>query len=311
MTKVEEAQEVLKALGMPPAQQNEMSALTLLALCGLRARDPWNRASRRRATVTKGIMEFVGGEHGRVYAPNTRETFRRQVLHQFVQARIADYNPFEPDLPTNSPRAHYALTEAALAAIRTYGTKRWKRAVAEFIHQHGALLTAYERKRARRLVPVRLPEGRSISLSPGKHNELEAAILQEFAPRFCPGAAVMYIGDTAKKTVCADEHGLTDLGIPLSDDDKLPDVILYQRSQKWLFLIEAVTSHGPMTPKRVQELSEVLVTSKVRPIYVTAFPSLVEFRTHLRTIAWETEVWIAEIPDHMIHFNGERFLGPP
>ncbi|MFS2517149.1 MULTISPECIES: BsuBI/PstI family type II restriction endonuclease [Parabacteroides] len=27
-------------------------------------------------------------------------------------------------------------------------------------------------------------------------------------------------------------------------------------------------------------------------------------------IAWETEVWIAENPGHMIHFNGDRFIGP-
>ena len=111
MIKIEEAQEILKALGLPIAQQNEMSALTLLALCNTKEVDSWAKASRQSLGVTKGIMSFVAENYGKPYAPNTRETFRRQVLHQFVQGRIADYNPDEPDLPVNSPRAHYAISE--------------------------------------------------------------------------------------------------------------------------------------------------------------------------------------------------------
>lgn len=101
MASVEEAQEILKALGLPAPQQNELSALTLLALCSLRPADKWSKTQRQGLTVTKGIMAFIAKEYGKTYAPNTRETFRRQVLHQFVQARIADYNPYEPNLPTN------------------------------------------------------------------------------------------------------------------------------------------------------------------------------------------------------------------
>ncbi|MBI1802540.1 MAG: restriction endonuclease, partial [Chloroflexi bacterium] len=118
MSKIEEAQTILRALGLPPAKQNEMSALILLALCGTRPGDSWYQARRQSLTVTKGIMAFVEKEYRRSYAPNTRETFRRQVLHQFVQARIADYNPDAPNLPTNSPRAHYAISPVALKAIK-------------------------------------------------------------------------------------------------------------------------------------------------------------------------------------------------
>jgi len=200
MTKIDEAQDILKTLGLPRSQQNEMSALTLLALCGLRPGEPWNKARRRPVTVTKGVMEFVEAAYGKQYAPNTRETFRRQVLHQFVQARIADYNPFEPDLPTNSPHAHYALTKPALAAIRTYGTAQWLAKAKTFVEKQGSLLTTYQRKRARRLVPVRIEDGKSLKLSPGKHNELQATIVEEFAPRFAPGATLLYLGDTAIRT---------------------------------------------------------------------------------------------------------------
>lgn len=311
LDKLEEAREILRILGLPEAQQNEISALTLLALANLAPDEPWSAAERVRRTVSKDIMAFIAAHYGKQYAPNTRETFRRQVLHQFVQAKIADYNPFEPNLPTNSPRAHYAITESALTAIRTYGTPIWGGAAAQFLAEHGSLAATYARHRSSgQLVPITLPGGRRIELSPGKHNQVQKAIIEEFAPRFAEGAELLYLGDTAKKTVIMEAAELAALGLSASDHDKLPDVVLFDRRRGWLFLIEAVTSHGPMSPKRVFELQEQLKESAVGPIYVSAFPDMAEFRKHMRDIAWETEVWIAEIPDHMIHFNGDRFLGP-
>jgi hypothetical protein len=310
MSKVEEAKKILKALGIPPAQQNEISALTLLALCGLKRKDSWANASRSSLTVTKGIMAFIAEHYQKIYAPNTRETFRRQVLHQFVQARIVDYNPDEPDLPTNSPRAHYSLSSAALNAIRTFGTTRWKIASKHFVSRHGALLEIYRKERAARLVPVQLPDGRTLSLSPGKHNKVQAAVVKQFAPRFAPGAKLLYLGDTAKKNLFNDNERLSNLGVPITEHDKLPDVVLHDVSRNWLCLVEAVTSHGPMSPKRVYELEKMFAQCPIGKVFVTAFQNFDEFRKHLKKIAWETEVWIAEIPDHLIHYNGDKFLGP-
>lgn len=309
--KIEQAQEILKALGLPVAQQNEISALTLLALVGLGPEDPWAEAARERCGVSKSIMTFIAERYGKTYAPNTRETVRRQVLHQFVQGRIADYNPFEPDLPTNSPRAHYAISEAALSAIRVYESKDWPIAAAKFITEQGALAATYAKHRSSgKIVPVRLPDGREVKLSPGAHNAVQKAIIELFAPRFAAGAELLYIGDTAKKNVIMEVKTLESLGLATSDHGKLPDVVLFDRKKRWLFLIEAVTSHGPMSPKRVFELEEMLKSGEVGPVYVSAFPDMAEFRKHMKDIAWETEVWIAEIPDHMIHFNGDKFLGP-
>jgi len=302
--------DILKSLGLPASQQNEMSALTLLALCGLKPEDAWKRSRRHSLTVTKGIMAFIEREYGKKYAPNTRETFRRQVLHQFVQAHIADYNPDAPDLPTNSPRAHYALSHAALGVIKIYGTNRWELAAQRFLNRHESLLTVYQRKRVSHFVPVRLRDNTVLRLSPGKHNSLQAAIVEEFAPRFAPGAQLLYLGDTAKKNLYLDAERLKSLGISLTEHDKLPDIVLYDPERKWIFLVEAVTSHGPVTPKRVVELEALLENSSIGRIYVSAFPDFREFRKQLKAIAWETEVWIAEIPDHIIHFNGDRFLGP-
>jgi type II restriction enzyme len=307
---VDEAQAILRALGLPPAQSNEMAALTLLALCGLTPTAPWKAATRSRRTVTKGIMDYVRETYGKDYAPNTRETFRRQVLHQFDQARIVDYNPFEPDLPTNSPRAHYAITESVLAVVQTYGTKAWEAAATEYLAEHGALTERYSSPRDHSKVPVSLPDGQTLVLSPGKHNEVQKAIIEEFAPRFAPGSEVLYLGDTAKKALIVDAKTFLALGIPITEHDKLPDVVLFDRKKQWLYLIEAVTSHGPVSPKRVIEIEALLQKCTAGPVYVSAFPDMAEFKKHAKDIAWETEVWLSDVPDHLIHFNGDRFFGP-
>lgn len=310
MSKIEEAQEILKALGLPPAQYNEMAALTLLAVCNIKEQGNWKDATKQSMGVSKDIMSFVNENYGKTYAPNTRETFRRQVLHQFVQARIVDYNPDDPKLPVNSPKAHYALTDEALEVIRSYNTKSWKKALSHFIAEVGKLSDAYLKERELNQIPVTLQNGKTIKLSAGKHNEVQGAIVEQFAPRFANGGVLLYLGDTAKKDLYVDEQGLKDLGIPIDQHSKLPDVVIFDTKRNWLFLIEAVTSHGPVSPKRLLELEELLKDCKVGKVYVTAFPDMTEFKKHSNNIAWETEVWLMEVPDHMIHFNGDRFMGP-
>lgn len=310
MSKIEEAQEILKALGLPPAQYNEMAALTFLAICNIKENDKWAEATRQSLGVTKGIMTFVNNNYGKSYAPNTRETFRRQVLHQFIQARIVDYNPDDPTLPVNSPKAHYTLTNEALEVVKTYKTRHWQQALNKFIDTVGKLSELYLKERELNQIPVVLPNGKTLKLSAGKHNEVQAAIVEQFAPRFANGGTLLYLGDTAKKGLFVDKKGLKKLGVPIDQHSKLPDVVIYDNKRKWLFLIEAVTSHGPVSPKRLLELEDFLKECKVGKIYVTAFPDMTEFKKHSNNIAWETEVWLMEVPDHMIHFNGDRFMGP-
>ena len=310
MASVEEARRILRALGMPPAQSNPMAGLTLLALCGLTQNDSWSGASRGRRTVTKGIMDHVREHFDRDYAPNTRETFRRQVLHQFVLGGVAGHNPFEPDLPTNSPRSHYAISEAALRVVQSFGTAQWEPNVTAFRLDLSAWLAKYEDSRSRTLVPIQFPDGQEVRLSPGSHNELQKAVIEEFAPRFAPGANVLYLGDTAKKDLHIDQQRLLRVGLALTEHDKLPDIVLHDRTRDRLFLIEAVTSHGPVDRKRLTEFEELLKSCRAKPVCVSVFPDFDEFRKHMRSIAWETEVWLAQEPDHLIHFNGDRFLGP-
>lgn len=311
MSKITEAQEILKALGMPAAQQNEMSALTLLALCGIKEDTPWANATRTSQRITKEIMAFVNDNYKTKspYAPNTRETFRRQVLHQFVQVSVANYNPDDPTLPVNSPKAHYAITEEALTVARSFGKRGWEKKVETFVERSGSLREKYAAEREMHRIPLVI-EGNEYYLSPGVHNEVQAAVVENFAPRFSPGGKLLYIGDTEDKDLYMDEAGLAVLHLPITEHSKLPDIVIFDERRGWLFLIEVVTSHGPVSAKRVVELEEFTKDCPYGLVYVSAFPDAKEFKKHVDDIAWETEVWLSDTPDHMIHFNGDRFIGP-
>ena len=98
-----------------------------------------------------------------------------------------------------------------------------------------------------REIPIRTSIGEEIRLSPGRHNRLQAQVVTDFGPKFAPGAMLLYLGDAANKLLHLEEEKLAQLGVPITEHDKLPDVILYDEEREWLFLVEAVTSHGPLT----------------------------------------------------------------
>jgi hypothetical protein len=230
------------------------------------------------------------------------------VIHQFEQAGIVHRNPDDPALPTNSPRTHYALTNEVVALIRLFETPVWVKHLTEFLADKTTLSAIYRKERAVKMIPVRVSPGKTLDLSPGPHNRLQVSIVEHFAPRFAPGAVLIYLGDTARKMLHIEEAWVEQLRIPADKHDKLPDVILYHEQTNCLFLIEAVTSHGPVSPKRHYELEKMLATVPATRVYVSAFPDFREFKSHITDIAWETEVWISEVPDHLIHFNGPKFF---
>ena len=309
MSKVHEAQQILKALDMRVAQQNEMSALTLLALCDIKEQDKWKNAARRSLGLTKGIMSFIGENYNKKYAPNTRETVR-DVLQEFIHASIVDYNPDNPTLAVNSPKVHYSISADFVQVVKTFGTDKWQKSIDSFRSRVSKLSEVYKKSKEIYQVPLTLPDGIDIQLSTGSHNELQAAVINDFASRFAQGGILLYIGDTADKNLYLNTEQLNILNIPLDEHSKLPDVVIYDNKRNWLFLIEVVASHGPMSDKRVRELEILLKNCNAGKIYVTVFPDFKEFKKHSTNIAWETEVWITEMPAHMIHFNGDKFLGP-
>jgi len=307
MRRIKQAQQILASFGLPAPQCNEISALTFLSLANISKSTPWDKAKSVRLRI-HDIITFIQKSYKRKYAENTRETIRRQVIHQFEQAHIVARNPDEPSLPTNSPRTHYALTDEVIKTIRAYNTSTWKTSLNQFLASRTSLHDIYLKKRQLRMIPVRISTKKKLKLSPGKHNLLQAAVVEQFAPRFAPGASLLYLSDTAKKMFFLDDRQITALGIPANEHDKLPDVVLFQTRSNRLFLIEAVTSHGPVSPKRHIELEKIFSNVKAKRVYVSAFPDFREFKNHISNIAWETEVWISEIPNHLIHFNGDKYL---
>ena len=308
-SRIKEAQSILTAFGLPAEQRNERAALTLLALLDLPANKSWDEASDPLRGVTP-IMEFVAKHYGKKWAPNTRETVRRFTLHQFEQAGLVVANPDQPDRPTNSPRYCYQIEPRALALIRTFGTPEWEGALRRYLADVRTLAQRYAQARDMQRIPLDLASGAAIRLSAGGQNVLIQRIINDFCPRFTPGAKPVYVGDTGKKWAYFDPDYLHSLGVAVEEHGKMPDVVVHFIKRNWLVLIEAVTSHGPVNPKRLTELKSLFAGSKAGLVFVTAFLNRRGLLKYLGDIAWETEVWVADTPDHMIHFNGERFLGP-
>lgn len=307
--KIDEALEIVKALGLPRGQHNERSALTLLALIDLKPPGNWDDLRKPLLGITP-IMTYCKEHYGREYAPNTRETFRRQTMHQFVEAGIALYNPDKPDRPVNSPKACYQISEDAFQVIQTFGTSDWDRTLEIYLEGQETLAAKWAKHREMQMIPVEVAEGKEITLTPGVHSELIKQIIDEFAPRFAPGAEVVYVGDTGDKIGYFLESRLSELGVQVDQHGKMPDVVLYFADKDWLLLVESVTSHGPVDAKRHNELAQLFSGAKPGIVYVTAFPNRNVMAKYLSDISWETEVWCSDSPTHLIHFDGERFLGP-
>lgn len=306
---IEAASQIIVALGLPRAQQNERSALSLLALLNLTPGKSWSKAENPMLGITP-IMDWVREHYGKDYKPNTRETFRRQTMHQFVDAGLVLYNPDSPGRPVNSPKAVYQIEPVALVLLRSFGTKNWQDRLNAYLAKRNTLIAKYAKARELNRIPVDIAPGCEITLSPGEHSELIRAIIEEFAPRFAPGSVLVYAGDTGDKWGYFDAALLAELGVSVDAHGKMPDVVLHYTEKNWLLLVESVTSHGPVDGKRYSELATLFSNSKAGLVFVTAFPNRAIMGRYLGEIAWETEVWVADSPSHLIHFNGVRFLGP-
>ncbi|HMQ33685.1 MAG TPA: BsuBI/PstI family type II restriction endonuclease [Chloroflexaceae bacterium] len=306
--RIGEALSILKLLGLPRGQQNERSALTLLALLQLTPLTPWSEAQAPLCGITP-MMAFFEAHYGRTYAPNTRETVRRQTVHQFLEAGFVLANPDQPDRPVNSPKAVYQIEPSLLAVLQTYGSEAWAGRLHTYLSSIQTLKERYARERSERMLPVQLAEEQTLYLTPGGQNELVKQVLEAFRPRFVPQGEVLYVGDAGKKFALFKRDELAELGVELDEHGKMPDVLSFDRARRWLFLVEAVTSHGPIDGKRHDELRRLFAGAQAGLVYVTAFLERKALQKELANISWETEVWIAEAPSHLIHFDGERFLG--
>lgn len=272
-------------------------------------RKSWSAASAPLIGITE-MMNHIRDRFGRTYAPNTRETIRRETVHQFVQLGLVVQNPDRPDRPVNSPATRYQASSGLVVLARLFGTDAWPKAIEEYSRSNPDLSRLGSRERAMRTIPVRLPSGVGLKLSSGRHNELVKQVIEQFCPRFTPGGVVLYVGDTVRKDLFVDASALARIGLKFDRHGKLPDIVVHYERERWLVLIEAVTSHGPVDLKRHNELRELFSGSRAGLVFVTAFSTRAELARYVGVIAWETDVWVAESPSHLIHFDGQRFLGP-
>lgn len=304
MSKIEEAKAILNALQVPAKQQNNMCCCVLLAMSNVKENASWKNAANAWIRI-HDVIEFTRENYNITYAENSRETIRKQAMHHFRNAAFIEDN----GKATNSPNYRYRLTDEMLALIQSYGTSEWDSHLTTFQKAHSSLIELYASKRVIRKMPVKI-NGVKYTFSPGKHNELQKAIIEEFAPRFAPNSECLYVGDTTEKDLVKNVEKLRNLGFEITLHDKMPDVVLYSEDNNWLFFIESVTSVGAMEPKRIKEIEEMTKGVTAGKIYVTTFLDFQTFKKFSDKLAWETEVWIAEKPDHMIHLNGSKFLGP-
>lgn len=308
--RIAEALQVLRDLGMPKAQLNDRTAICLLALLNLTPQKQWFQAENPLLGI-RAILDFARTKLDVNYAENTRESVRKYSVKQLVSAGVLLHNPDKPDRPVNSSANCYQVEKGALELLKKYGSTQWEISLPDYLEKRGTLAEQYALIRDRHRVPVRVKEGQEIKLSAGPHSDLIRAIIEDFGSNYVPGGELVYVGDTGAKWGYFDNQLLSSLDIQIDQHGKMPDVVVYDRDRNLLILVEAVTSGGPIDSGRHDELSELFHHSTADLVYVTAFPDRGDvFRKFLSIVAWETEVWCASDPTHIIHFNGEGLLNP-
>lgn len=308
---INEALEILESVGIPLNTKTERGmekmAVCFLAVAGIK--DDWSKAVENTNLKSRAIINIVNENFEEKISSGSYDDIRRKDLKLLVLADIIVNSGVNKGSATNDPTRGYALHPDFKSLIVTFGTTKWKKTLNAFNANKPSLSEILSRKRNLEQIPVKLPSGKPLELSLGEHNVLQKEIIEQFLPRFGSDCNVLYIGDTSNKSLHIEMEELKKLNFFELSHDELPDIIAYSKRNNWLYLIEAVHSSGPMSEIRVHQLKKLLKDTKAEIIFVTAFLNRNEFRKWVMDVAWETEVWIADNPDHMIHFNGHKFLG--
>jgi len=308
---IEEALEILNLVGIPLSDKTER-AKERIAMCFLAVANistDWSQAKENMNLKSRDIIKFINENFEENISSGSYDDIRRKDLKLLVLANLITNSGVNKGSATNDPTRGYALHKDFKNLILTYKTKNWAKALEIFNKNKSKLSEILARKRSIEKIPLKLPNGKSLLLSLGEHNILQKAIIDEFLPRFGNGCEVLYIGDTANKMLHIEAEKLTELRFFELSHEELPDIIAYSREKNWLYLIEAVYSSGAMSETRVLELKSMLKECKAELIFVTAFLTKEVLKKWMLEIAWETEAWTADNPDHLVHFNGHKFLG--
>lgn len=312
---INEALDILESVGIPFNTKSERGlermAVCFLAVAGV-TKD-WKKAKSSEDSIhlkTRDIINIVNKNFEENISSGSYDDIRRKDLKLLVLADIVSNSGVNKGSATNDPTRGYSLHPDFKKLIVDYKTNQWDKSLKAFIKNKPNLSDILARKRNLDKIPVKLPNGKPIELSLGEHNVLQKQIIEQFLPRFGNDCEVLYIGDTSNKILHIEIAELKKLNFFALSHDELPDIIAYSKKKKWVYLIEAVHSSGPMSETRVLELKKMLKDCKAGIVFVTTFLTKGDFRKWMLDIAWETEVWTADNPDHLVHFNGHKFLGP-
>ena len=312
---INEALHVLERFGVPiadlTARRRERMALSFLAVADVKRSEEWKKAkdiTGGRSLKTRDIIQYINEHFHEEISSGSYDDIRRQDLLLPVSAEIII--PTSPKADPNNPQRGYALSEAHGPLVRVFGGSDWEQKVEKFMAGQASLAVKLAAPRTIERIPIILGGGEQLNFGAGEHNRLIKAAIEEFLPRFGYGAEVLYVGDADRRLLYVKAERLTELKLPEPGRQKLPDIIAYSADKQWVYVIEAVHSAGAISPTRHLVLEELARECVAGIVFVTAFADKNTFRRFAADIAWETEVWIAEAPDHLVHFDGEQFLGP-
>lgn len=305
--KIDDTKIILKKLGMDEERYNDRSCMVFLALAKLDNNSNWKSATNDMLG-TRAIMDWIAEKFDVEYKPNSRETIRRFTLHQFVQGGIVEENHDNPSRPINSPKWNYRLTEETLNVIQNYKTNNFDRFVIEFNKLHDKWIDEYKKTRSE--FEYTVFDNNNIKLSSGGQNILIKSIIEKFCPRFAKNCNLVYVDDTNKNNGIIDKHIFDDININLLKHGKAPDLILYNKKMKWVYIIEACSSGGPIDVTRINEFNQMLNKCPYQKIFISCFPTRKVMQKYFSLLAWETEAWCADSPDHLIHLDGEKYFSP-
>lgn len=314
---VAEALAILQALGVPTSdltsRRQERMAKAFMSVAGLKPGMKWSQIKDnddKYQLLSRQIITHMNTYWGENISSGSYDDIRRKDMVLPVEALVILNSAKNPNANTNDGTRGFAIHPAAAKVIRHYGGAEWTQAVQEFHRNRPTLAVTLSRVRNLARVPVLINSEVKLTFSAGKHNDLQKEIIESFLSIYGHGAEVLYVGDTTKKNLFLDEDKLKKINFFELAHDKLPDVIAYSEKKNWLYLIEAVTTANPITELRRSVLLRAASACTADLIFVTAFLDRDTYRKFAKDIAWETEVWIADAPEHMIHFNGDKFLGP-
>ena len=313
---IRQALQILCALGIPTDdmtdRQKEKMAMAFLAVGDVRALSGWKKikdSNKDYALTTREIISYHNANFEENISSGSYDDIRRKDLAKLILSSIVVKS--KPGANNSNPTRGYRINSEYSRIIKNYGQADWFTQVEVFNKMHPTYQDRISTKRDLPKLTVTTPDGKTIQLKDGEHNAIQKLIIEEFLPRFGHGAIVLYCGDSDNKYGLIHEADkLSEIGFTDLKQSILPDVVAYSPEKNWVFLIEAYHTSNPITPQRKLELQQEMGDNADRAVFVTAFENNSVYKNCPEELAWETEVWIATEPEHMIHRNGFRFMGP-